>query len=235
MAESRNKTSIDLADSLDAKGTRASLRSSASSGTSLDENHNKTHALQASVDEHGNVKNHSVDGSYRNKKTGEFGHSDMVASIKNADGTESHTNLKNDTNRNTYEAEKAALERNFLRDQPRAVQQSYNQISRNSQLSRQQKDQQLGEWAQMNNLSNEYSSYTRQMDEMEQQIQQNTTRIISQLSSIQPQINSILNDETLTTSQERQAIQAIDTQNPQLVPVFFQIRNMLRKQYGRNY
>ena len=97
-------------DTKDADGSRSSSRSNSSSGLSTDENHNLTHALQASVDELGNVKNHSVEGFYRNKKTGEYGNSEQAIDKLNADGTETHANIKNDTNRNSYEAEKMAME-----------------------------------------------------------------------------------------------------------------------------
>ncbi|PIC13811.1 hypothetical protein B9Z55_027424 [Caenorhabditis nigoni] len=109
-AESRNNTASSVVDTMDEKGARTQINDKSASGTSLDENHNLTHALQASVDEHGNVRNHSVAGGYRNKKTGAFDNSEKLASIHNADGTESIEKMKTNNSRNGYEAEKFAEE-----------------------------------------------------------------------------------------------------------------------------
>lgn len=109
--ESNNNTAVDNTDVVGADGSVSSLHAKSASGTSLSQRGNATHQLDASVDAAGNKKLHSVDGSYRNKKTGEFGNFDMTASQKNADGTMSVSTYGNDTNKNTYEAEKNANEK----------------------------------------------------------------------------------------------------------------------------
>ncbi|CAI2348495.1 unnamed protein product [Caenorhabditis sp. 36 PRJEB53466] len=108
--ESNNNTAVDQIDAVAADGSVSSLHSKSADGTSLSQRGNKTHQSDLSRDADGNVKNHTIDGSYRNKKTGQFGNFDMTASQKNADGAMSLATYGNDTNKNTYEAEKTAQE-----------------------------------------------------------------------------------------------------------------------------
>ncbi|PIC37559.1 hypothetical protein B9Z55_016146 [Caenorhabditis nigoni] len=120
----------------------------------------------------------------------------------------------------------------FLRNQPRNVQYGYFQIMRNLNLSQQQQEQQLAQWAQMNNLSTQYSNFLQQERQANQALSQNMSRVISRLPQVQSQLEAILQNDVQTCAQELQAIQNLRRQYPQEVPILDYIREKTSEAMG---
>ncbi|PIC36275.1 hypothetical protein B9Z55_015334 [Caenorhabditis nigoni] len=117
----------------------------------------------------------------------------------------------------------------FLQNVTDEGRQAFFDIMRNQNLTIADMESQTATWAQTYGVSDIYTQFEANMTAHKNEVQQNVTQVVSQLSAAQTALESVMNNKNQTRQQMKEAIDNLKTQYPQEIPALFFISGQFRR------
>ncbi|CAI2350806.1 unnamed protein product [Caenorhabditis sp. 36 PRJEB53466] len=119
----------------------------------------------------------------------------------------------------------------FLSDMSLKAQYDYKMILENTSIPIRTKTTNFNAWAKTYNVTTQFNQFEAQQNATRVQFEQNVTRVITQLSSVNAQITKIFENSTLSVDEQRETVEELaEQQSSQEVATLLYLRRLFNPQ-----
>ncbi|CAI2350807.1 unnamed protein product [Caenorhabditis sp. 36 PRJEB53466] len=123
----------------------------------------------------------------------------------------------------------------FLKNVTNDQRSTFFQIANNPGISIQQKEDKLTQWAKVNNFSEQYAEFEKNVTVHKAELSKNVTAVIERLAAAKVEVDKIFADKTMTRTQQKDKVEELKKTYPQEVETLFYIGGLFEHHKGRKH
>ncbi|EGT44173.1 hypothetical protein CAEBREN_04580 [Caenorhabditis brenneri] len=116
----------------------------------------------------------------------------------------------------------------FLKDLPKHGRREFFDILNNSRLSQYEKNKLLVDWANYNNVTSDFNTWSSEIQDQKESVMKNVNAVMANLTEVHEQLEAILTNFTLSRQEQHEKIDKLATTFPREIRALFFIARHYR-------